>query len=779
MSDSSQSKRGYAPSVFSTTTTQSAKPLLSSENPSRTSKSQKAWQKTKKFLSSIGEPPTAEYDRQQAALGLKEEKKRTVKATNYGAFRGQPGVRRLWLILDFWEEEQARQDQRPLLHLDITDRSILVGLSALERTHKLVRSKKRAESRASESIMAPNGAALPKRKPKENNFIFDLGVRGRKTGLTLPDTGIRDENGLEPMDGLFSSPAKTNGKSMRNSNTTLSSEEDMEMVESTIPEPEEVLQGRANIRLPPKSRSPIKTFLQSPARRNPSLGPVSSPTRGTIVAPRAASVSASVRRKLDFSNNNEEESGDGSTAPKRRAGSALPSTSTTKLTNGNRLSPLREPAYSNNSNRRDQDDTADMDESIVNGEDSFEMVDAGDDPEPEPELDDEPQEEEELEPEPPKKGKRKSTEVDDAEAPARKGRRGRPKKTPEPVKKQASRSRKVAEALQPEPEVAEPVKTQTGRPRKAVEATEPENEVEVKPKQKPPKKAVGKARKSGKTTELPKAKAAIHKPKLATIAESDSPQVKRGPPLPNNRGLVILRRETPAEGTGFKQTRSGRNSIKPIAYWKNERIEYSDDENEDNYGKFLMPRIKEVVRADEVEQEKRNKMKSKSSKSKKRRAEPESEEDEVAEPWETEPGEFVGDLRLWDPEDPTGLQTEEEADQIALSSAAIVTRDVRDGTFKFAKTLTLPFFGSGMVDLPPGAAKKPKSSRKMQMVFFVYYGRVQVTVNGNTFRIGKGGMWQVPRGNFYSIENDYDTPARLFFAQGCEVEAETEEAETQ
>jgi centromere protein C len=52
-----------------------------------------------------------------------------------------------------------------------------------------------------------------------------------------------------------------------------------------------------------------------------------------------------------------------------------------------------------------------------------------------------------------------------------------------------------------------------------------------------------------------------------------------------------------------------------------------------------------------------------------------------------------------------------------------------------------------MVDLPPGAVKKPKNSRKMQMVFFVYYGRVQVTVNDNVFRIGKGGMWQVPRGN--------------------------------
>jgi len=25
------------------------------------------------------------------------------------------------------------------------------------------------------------------------------------------------------------------------------------------------------------------------------------------------------------------------------------------------------------------------------------------------------------------------------------------------------------------------------------------------------------------------------------------------------------------------------------------------------------------------------------------------------------------------------------------------------------------------------------------------------------------------KGNFYSIENDYDKPARIFFSQGCEI----------
>jgi len=58
----------------------------------------------------------------------------------------------------------------------------------------------------------------------------------------------------------------------------------------------------------------------------------------------------------------------------------------------------------------------------------------------------------------------------------------------------------------------------------------------------------------------------------------------------------------------------------------------------------------------------------------------------------------------------------------------------------------MPFFGSGIVELPPGGFKHRKSTRRMQMVFFVHYGKVTVEVGGTRFVITKGGMWQVPRG---------------------------------
>lgn len=55
----------------------------------------------------------------------------------------------------------------------------------------------------------------------------------RRTGAILKDTGIRDENDLEPIDGIFSSPEKSPLK--RNGiphNSTITEDETMDLGES-------------------------------------------------------------------------------------------------------------------------------------------------------------------------------------------------------------------------------------------------------------------------------------------------------------------------------------------------------------------------------------------------------------------------------------------------------------------------------------------------------------------------------------------------------------------
>lgn len=524
----------------------------------------------------------------------------------------------------------------------------------------------------------------------------------RKTGLTVPDSGIRDEYGIEPMDELFSSPAKlqpisssTRKSAMKknpNPNATLTSEEDMDVGQSTIPEPSEVLTERKRVSMrmpPPRSKSPVKTFLQSPARRHPSLGPVSSPTRGSVVSPSRVRTQPQVARRLDFSTEELDANAPQRLAhvsPKRTSQRNLVSSSPAKRPSSG-SAPRLKPAFQSQEESEEAQGSRLFDLSSPREvEDDYQPINGDQEVgSPEPERAATP-------PEPIHQIRRK---------------RGRPPKENKPG---PSRNADVEEDQD-----ERPPKKQRGRP---------------------PKQANQKAQPKPKPTQATK----LQKPQ---VTDSSPAQIQRGPPRPRQQGLFILRRETPELGN-FATTRSGRASIKPVAYWKNETIRYGEDDTADADASFLLPTIKEVIRHDDVEVEKSKKSKKRGPKAHKRE---DDEEEDVSEPWESEPGRIYGDIRAWNPDDPTGSESADIEEEIAFSNAAIITREISGSTVKFAKLLTMPFFGCGMVDLPPGAVKKPKNSRKMQMVFFVHKGRVTVTVGDNEpFRIGKGGVWQVPRG---------------------------------
>ncbi|KAI9894867.1 MAG: hypothetical protein M1814_000087 [Vezdaea aestivalis] len=163
--------------------------------------------------------------------------------------------------------------------------------------------------------------ASPKRKvegPRTANY-FDVGIQGRKTGITL-DQRERDEYGLESAQGLFSSPSKPS--------TTQKDVVAKPAIKSADTPPQLQVNKRANSSLkrpatnprelpddfqyskptstpprrrqdgfvpPPHSRSPIKTHLNSPAKRGSIFPSRSSPTH--TAPPKRQSIS----RTLDFS----------------------------------------------------------------------------------------------------------------------------------------------------------------------------------------------------------------------------------------------------------------------------------------------------------------------------------------------------------------------------------------------------------------------------------------------------------------------------------------------
>ncbi|RGP61646.1 hypothetical protein FSPOR_9847 [Fusarium sporotrichioides] len=666
--------------------------------------------------------------------------------------------------------------------------------------------------------MAPRGGGARRSEVAEPQAFHALGVRGRKTGAQLKDTGNRDEHGMQPLDDLSSSPERESASPPRfddddddednDHDETGESEdddqgsEDMDIETSFGPGPQTVLR-KSMIPLP-RSRSPIKTGILSSPRRNPNLEHLSSPTRSPARSPAPKDRDNTVTRKIDFG--------------------AKPTGRGKSVTNGAN-GTLHEEDDEETEDAPEGDNGAEDDEELLN--ESLQLVEDmaghssehGSEPESEPESAPVPL------PKAAKASARSNQEKADPD-PKKTGRRGRPPKV-KAVEKEPTEEESVEEELMEEEEPEEPQETAKpakGRPgRKPKNAVQPKaskalqsrkrpaleeveeneeqenEESEQEQEQAEPPRQVKKQRteapKPSKPAKPASSKAAPtagaksrgrpgRKPKAQAVAdaaddvgETSFAALQRGPPLPKKRGLVSVRHGVDEVQT----TRSGRHSFRPLSWWAGDKVVQEEEEFKDVSGRdrFVLSTIKEVIRAPVEE------VRAKPSKPRGRpgKAKPKATRQvETVEPedWELDPGTVNGEVILWDPEHEKNPPGDEEPvevmdDRIAISGPAIQTRDVQGVSFRMAKTLTTPFMGAGVVDLPAGSEKRPKNSRKMHMVFFVHTGKVLVTVNEASFRLSAGGMWFVPRGNYYSITNDYDTDARIFFTQGCEVAAQSTE----
>lgn len=334
----------------------------------------------------------------------------------------------------------------------------------------------------------------------------------------------------------------------------------------------------------------------------------------------------------------------------------------------------------------------------------------------------------------------------------------------EPVKKRKGRPKAAARQEReatPPAATPPPKAAKRGRPGRTPPDVVDENDAGPSSKrQKTSAKASNKAEQSASSEPVQtKEKKKPGRKRKSSGIGVDSPAIQRGPPLPKSRGLVTIRRE---ETTNMKTTRSGRASFKPLEWWKGEHVEYDEDQANlfEDAGKrhFKMPSVKGIVRTEENhESAPRRRGRPPTGRKPGKRPSAVAEEEELErEDWEYDPGQVVGEVFCWKPEhefEPPGADDEVEImpEELAISENAIQMKDIKDSTFKFAKTLTLPFFGCGMADLAPGAEKRTKNSRMRHLVFFVHTGHVQVTVARTDFAIGKGGMFFVPRGSLMTF----------------------------
>ncbi|TLD32074.1 hypothetical protein E2P81_ATG07564 [Venturia nashicola] len=235
--------------------------------------------------------------------------------------------------------------------------------------------------------------------------------------------------------------------------------------------------------------------------------------------------------------------------------------------------------------------------------------------------------------------------------------------------------------------------------------------------------------------------------------------------FPGGRSHTLLREATPFEEAGTRQTRSGRSIIDPLQYWLGEKIEYERDGAKKILKKAEQVDLPKIERTRTVSAASRKKRKAAANMD----VIEEEEEEEALEDWEEREETIRIFVQQWDPVNATTTDGEEEQ-AIAYGVNSLPIEMVGGGAkFAFTKTHSSHFFGTGIMEIPPGGYKMKKNSRKMTMAFFMHTGKVDVMVAEDEFTISKGGIFHVPRGNTYSIHNPREHTARIFFAQGCQV----------
>ncbi|KAF8884818.1 Mif2/CENP-C like-domain-containing protein [Infundibulicybe gibba] len=91
---------------------------------------------------------------------------------------------------------------------------------------------------------------------------------------------------------------------------------------------------------------------------------------------------------------------------------------------------------------------------------------------------------------------------------------------------------------------------------------------------------------------------------------------------------------------------------------------------------------------------------------------------------------------------------------------------------------TDPFFDCGQIIIPRGCSKKMKNVRDNIYAFHIFQGAVEVNIHTETYIVGPGSMFLVPRGNNYAIKNICGRDVKIFFSQARKVAATPPEEAT-
>ncbi|KAF9473012.1 hypothetical protein BDN70DRAFT_867845 [Pholiota conissans] len=268
--------------------------------------------------------------------------------------------------------------------------------------------------------------------------------------------------------------------------------------------------------------------------------------------------------------------------------------------------------------------------------------------------------------------------------------------------------------------------------------------------------------------------------------ESSDEEQEETPRRPSKKAKVSpekLERKPKTASRGKKENRPQREGIRrsqreryaPLEYWRGEKLVYG---RSGNSAPILVPQIKEIVRIPkEVPMPLGTKRKRSTTRARSRSRAVDAEEDVIPPALPV-----VNPEEGWDDKTEAyctviSYTTKEEVHRrIAWTAKMATPKLAADRNWTFERIFgDDEFVAAGKLVIPPRSRKPSKAAKDNTYVFYVVEGAVNFKIHETSMIIASGGMFMVPRGNTYLIENISNRDAKLFFTQARKVEMNDEE----
>ncbi|KDR73744.1 hypothetical protein GALMADRAFT_251561 [Galerina marginata CBS 339.88] len=269
--------------------------------------------------------------------------------------------------------------------------------------------------------------------------------------------------------------------------------------------------------------------------------------------------------------------------------------------------------------------------------------------------------------------------------------------------------------------------------------------------------------------------------------QEPEPPVKKTKVAQDKKGKAVAEQKKPVSKTSTKSKKenrpqregirkSKREHFPPLEYWRGEKVVYGRTEHS---GPVLVPPIREIRRIPKDETIPLGAKRKRGSTRARSRSRQAVDPDEYDVP---PPLPVVNPEEGWDDETQAlctvlHFTTKEEVERrIAWTAKMVEPKLAADRNWSFDKIFgDDDFIAAGQLIIPPRGRKPSKAAKDNTYVFYVIEGAVNFKVHETSMILTSGGMFMVPRGNTYLIENICERNAKLFFTQARKVDMNKDE----